>query len=86
MTTITATEARQTFFNLLKKTAGQNKIYHITHRQGDVVLMSQDEYEGLLETLDLLSTKGFRQAFETAQAEVASDDTLSFEEVFGEPQ
>ena len=86
MTTITATEARQTFFNLLKNTAGQNKVYHITHRQGDVVLMSQDEYEGILETLELLSAKGFRQAFEIAKSEVNSGDTLSFEEVFGEAQ
>lgn len=86
MTTITATEARQSFFNLLKNTARQNKIYHITHRQGNVVLMSQDDYEGLLETLELLSAKDFRQTFEIAKAEADSGDTLSFEEVFGEPQ
>ena len=48
--------------------------------------MSQDEYEGLLETVALLSAKGFRQDFERAKAEAAAGDTLSFEEVFGEPQ
>jgi len=86
MTIITATKAQQSFFDLLKNTARQNKVYHITHRQGNVVLISQDEYEALLETLELLSSKDFRQTFEIAKAEVASGDTLSFEEVFGEPQ
>ncbi len=86
MATITATQARKEFFNLIKSIAEQNQVYHIAHRQGDVVMMSQDEYDSLLETLNLLSTPGFRQDFGVAQAQVETGDTLSFEEVFGEAQ
>ena len=86
MTTITATEARRQFFELIKNVAGQNKIYHISHKQGDAVLMSQDEYESIMETLSLLSTPGFREGLATAQEEVRNGDTVSFEDVFGEAQ
>jgi antitoxin YefM len=48
--------------------------------------MSEAEYESLLETLALLSNPGFRDAFEQGRGEAERGDTLSFEEVFGEPQ
>jgi antitoxin YefM len=48
--------------------------------------MSQDEYESLMETLALLSSPGFRDAFEKGREEAERGDTLSFDEVFGESQ
>ncbi len=84
MTTMTATEARKGFFELLKTANERHEIYHIRHRSGDAVLMSQEEFDSLQETLELLSAPGFRDAFELARKQVASGDTLSFKEVFGE--
>jgi len=86
MPTLTATDAGTSLFDLLRGANERHEIYHIRHGQGDAVLMSEAEYESLLETLALLSAPGFRDAFEPARAEADSGDTRSFDEVFGEPQ
>ena len=86
MTTLTATAARKGFFELLKKTNDQHEIYHIHHRSGDAVLMSEEEYDSLNETLELLSSPGFREGFEKARQEEIAGDTVSFKDVFGEDQ
>jgi antitoxin YefM len=86
MAVLTATDARKSLFELLRGANDRHEIYRIRYRQGDAVLMSEAEYESLMETLALLSAPGFRDAFEQARAEAESGDTRSFEEVFGEPQ
>lgn len=86
MTTMTATDARKGFFELLKSANERHEIYHIRYRSGDAVLMSQEEFDSLQETLELLSAPGFRDAFELASKQAASGDTLSFKEVLGEDQ
>ena len=85
MTTITATNARREFFDILKGASINHEIYRIHHRRGDAVLMSEDEYESLLETLELLSTPGFKGGLLKAAQEVEAGETVDFEEVFGEP-
>ena len=86
MTTLTATDARKGLFDLLRGANERHEIYHIRHRQGDAVLMSEAEYDSLIETLELLSAPGFNDSFKKAQTEAQSGDTRSFDEVFGEPQ
>jgi len=86
MTTLTATDARKSFFDLLKGTNERHEVYHIRHKSGDAVLMSGAEFDNLQETLELLSTPGFREGFKAAQREAAAADTLSFGDVFGEEQ
>jgi antitoxin YefM len=73
-------------FELLRGADERHEIYHIRHRQGDAVLMSEAEYESLMETLSLLSAPGFRDAFEQARDEADRGETRSFDEVFGGPQ
>ena len=85
MTAITATNARKDFFEIVKGATEKHEIYHIHHRKGDVVLMAEDEYEGLIETLELLSTPGFKEKFKTAQEEVEHGETVTFNDVFDEP-
>ncbi|MCK5802401.1 MAG: type II toxin-antitoxin system Phd/YefM family antitoxin [Lentisphaeria bacterium] len=86
MTTMTATDARKGFFELLKNATERHEIYHIRYRSGDAVLMSQEEFDSLQETLELLSTPGFREGFQASLDDEKSEDTLSFAEVFGEEQ
>ena len=83
---LTATEARNHLFDLLRGANERHEIYHIRHRHGAAVLMSEAEYDSLLETLDLLSTPGLKTAFDQACAEADNNETRSFEDVFGEPQ
>jgi len=86
MTTLTATAARKTLFEILKRTSEQHEVFHIHHKSGDAVLLSEDEYESLTESLTLLSSPGFRDAFHASRKEAENHETVSFEDVFGEPQ
>ena len=86
MTTLTASDARKGFFDLLKGANQRHEIYHIRHWGGDAVLMSETEFDSLQETLELLSSPGFREGLHEAREDVAAGETLSFDEVFGEGQ
>jgi antitoxin YefM len=83
MTTLTATTARKEFFDLVKGAAEGHKTYRIQHRQGAAVLMSEEDYEGLLETLDLLSLPDFRKRLKSSAKQMKSGDTISMAELFG---
>jgi antitoxin YefM len=82
---VTATEARKTFFELIKKTNQQHEIFEVQHKSGNAVIMSAEDYESLQETLHLLSQPGFKEKFSQSVKEADSGETLNFEEVFGEP-
>ena len=86
MTTLTATDARKNFFELIKKTNDEHEIFRINHRSGGAFLISEQEYDSLNETLALLSTPGFREDFEQSRLQEQKSETLSYEEVFGEKQ
>ncbi len=83
MKSLTATEARKELFTLLKRSVRGHRQYRITHRQGDVVLLSQEDYESLLETLELLSTPGLLRSIRRARREIARGETYPLEEVLG---
>ena len=84
MNTITATDARQSFFDLVKDTTKKHCVYQISHRSGNAVLLSADEYESMIETLELLSIPGFRESMKRSVNQMNDGKTVSFEEVFGE--
>ena len=84
MTTLTATDARREFFELVKGATKKHKVYRIRHRDGSAVLMSEEDYESLLESLDLLSIPGFRERMKRSVSQMKRGDTLSLDEVFGE--
>ncbi len=86
MATLSAADARASLFELLRGANERHEIYRIRHRHGDAVLMSEAEYERLLETLTLLSAPGFRDGYAQAVAEAERGETHTFGEVFGEPQ
>lgn len=85
MMTVTATEARKTFFELIKQTSQRHEIIEVQHKSGNAVIMSAEDYESLQETLHLLSQPDFKQKFNQSVLEADSGDVASFEEVFGEP-
>jgi antitoxin YefM len=85
MTSLTATEARQRLFSLLKNAARGHRVYRITHNDGDAVLLSQEDYESLLETLELLSTPGVARSIRQARREIERGETYSLEDVLPAP-
>jgi antitoxin YefM len=85
MASLTATEARQRFFLLLKNAARGHRVYRITHNEGDAVLLSQEDYDSLLETLELLSTPGVARSIRRARREIERGETYSLEDVLPAP-
>ena len=84
MTTLTATMARKEFFGLVKNAAEGHRSFRIQHRRGAAVLMSEDDYEGLLETLELLSIPGFRDSIRRSVKQMQKGETIPMSDVFGE--
>jgi antitoxin YefM len=83
MNKLTATDARRDFFDIVRGATQKHQVYRIQHRNGSVVLLSEDEYDSLIETLELLSIKGFRESIERSVDQIKRGETVSFEEVFG---
>ncbi len=83
MATLSATEARQNLFELVKKSVKGHLPIRISSRSGDVVLISEEDYESLLETLELLSTPGMLKSIREARQDIKAGRTKSLQEVFG---
>ena len=84
MKTMTATEARGNFFNVIKRAVRGHRQFRVTSKQGGVIVMSEEDYESLLETLELLSTPGVVKGIRKAKQEIKKGQTYSLEEIFGE--
>ena len=84
MNTITATRARTDLFNLIKKIVKGHRQVRITTKEGTAVLLSEEEYENLLETLHLLSIPGFKDSISQADEEISRGETYSIDEAFEE--
>jgi antitoxin YefM len=83
MIEVTATEARKELFNLIRRALKAHDPVRIQHREGGVILMSEDDYEGLIETIELLSVGGMRESITEAEADIAAGRTTSIEEALG---
>jgi antitoxin YefM len=81
--TITATEARQQFFQLLRKSVKGHVPVKITSKDGDAVILSEADYEALLETLELLSVPGMRKSIREAKADIKAGRTKPLKDIFG---
>lgn len=81
--TVTATEARQDLFRLVRRSIKGHIPVKITSKEGDAVLVSEADYEGLLETLELLSVPGMRKSIREARADIRAGRTKSLQEIFG---
>lgn len=80
---VSATEARQNLFRLVARSIKAHIPIKIASKEGNAVLLSEEDYESLLETLELLSKPGFRKSIEEARADMKAGRTKSIKEVFG---
>ncbi len=60
MQNVNVTNFRQNIFAMLENTVKYNEPLNITTRDGNAVVMSEDDYNGLMETLRLLSSSEMR--------------------------
>jgi antitoxin YefM len=62
MTTITATEARKILYRLLDEVSQSHEPVEITGKRGNAVLVGEDDWRAVQETLHLLSIPGMRES------------------------
>ena len=87
MTVLTVTEAKAHFLDLVRNADKRLERFLIT-KQGKpaAVLMNADEFEGWLETLEIMSAKKALKGIRKAKKELEQGKTKSFEKVVGRPQ
>ena len=62
MTTMSATEARKQLYKLLDDVAQSHEPVQITGKRGNAVLVSEDDWRAVQETLYLVSIPGMRES------------------------
>lgn len=70
--TVTATKARATLYRLIATVQDGNEPIVITGKQGNAVLISEDDWRAVEETLYLLSIPGMRDSIRSGMREPAS--------------
>ncbi len=62
MPTLTASEARSKLYRLIDETATSHQPILITGKRGNAVLVSEDDWRAIQETIYLLSVPGMRES------------------------
>jgi len=65
MITLTATEARKILYSLLDDVADSHRAVQITGKRNSAVLVSQDDWQAIQETLFLTSIPGMRESIQS---------------------
>lgn len=62
MTTLTASQARARLYKLIDEASASHEPIQITGKRGNAVLVSEDDWRAIQETLYLLSVPGMRES------------------------
>lgn len=62
MTILNATEARAKLYNLIDETSASHQPIVITGKRSNAVLISEEDWNSISETLNLLSIPGIRES------------------------
>ncbi|HKI79886.1 MAG TPA: type II toxin-antitoxin system Phd/YefM family antitoxin [Ignavibacteriaceae bacterium] len=62
MKTITATDARKNIYKLIDKTSNESEPIQITGKRSNAVLISEEDWRAIQETLYLVSIPGMRDS------------------------
>jgi antitoxin YefM len=73
MPTISATEARRRLYQLLDEVAASHEPIQITGRRGNAVLVSEEDWHAVQETLYLLSIPDMRASIREGMATAVED-------------
>lgn len=80
MSTINVTNFRNNIFEYLTQTIKYNQPLNISTKDGNAVVLSEDDYLGLMETLYLISKPGMEEKL-IAGKNTDIDDCVSADEV-----
>ncbi len=73
MTTFNATEARSKLYALIDETTLTHQPIVITGKRGNAVLLAEDDWKAINETLHLLSVPGMRESIQGGMATKLGD-------------
>jgi prevent-host-death family protein len=73
MTTISVTDARAKLYKLVDQAREEGEPIMITGKRGNVILVSEDDWRAIQETLHLLSIPGMRESIVEGMAEPIDD-------------
>jgi prevent-host-death family protein len=75
MPTLTATEARTKLYHLIDQTSKSHEPIVITGKRGNAVLISEDDWRSIQETIYLLNIPGMRESIREGLATPIEDCT-----------
>lgn len=73
MKTIPVTSARRDIFNIIEQTIVNSEPIQITSKNGDVVMLSMDDWSVIQETLYLVQIPGMRESILAGSSEPISE-------------
>lgn len=73
MNILNATEARAKLYTLIDETASSHQPVIITGKRGNAVLVSEEDWNAISETLYLLSVPGMRESIKKGMEQDISD-------------
>jgi len=80
MTNTNATTLRKNLFSMLGNAIKYNETINVNTKEGNAVILSEEEYNGMLATLELSSDKALREKI-LAGKEETLDDCVNLDEV-----
>lgn len=84
MKTLMVKQVELELVKLIGEVIRSYEVVRIEHVEGKVVLLSEEEYDGLLETLELLLLPGLRESLERSVKQIENGEVYSMEELFGQ--
>ncbi len=79
MTTFNVTEARSKLYTLIDETASTHKPIIITGKRSNAVLVSEEDWNAISETMYLLSIPGMRESIRDGMNEDLSESSKELE-------
>ena len=73
MTNTNITSFRKNIFSLLEQTIKYNEPLNISTKEGNAVVISEEDYRGIMETLQLLSNPAMKKILVDGKATPLSD-------------
>lgn len=67
------TTFRKNVFSMLEQTVRYNETLNISTKDGNAIILSEDDYRSLMETVNLLSIPGMRDKLEKGREEPLED-------------
>ena len=79
MTTVNVTEARANLYKLIDDTSISHEPVIITGKRGNAVLLAEEDWNSINETLNLLSVPGMRESILSGMQENLEDMSTELE-------